>query len=153
MYIPVFRTKIGNSSTQNIVSINFLSDLYSSNNSAKLSVNLSSSSSNTDIFWHMEASDFKRQVYVSKEDMEEILSGYSFDTVFFDYYMMLDDAAILQSRYPRGSPMTTPIPARIPDWHKYMNTICFLWDVMTGEKLDPMVFLNVSFFLLACGLV
>lgn len=27
------------------------------------------------------------------------------------------------------------------------------WDVMTGEKLDPMVFLNVSLFLLACGLV
>ncbi len=50
--------------------------------------------SNTDIFWHMEASDFKRQVYVSKEDMEEILSGYSFDTVFFDYYMMLDYSKI-----------------------------------------------------------
>lgn len=27
------------------------------------------------------------------------------------------------------------------------------WDVMTGEKLDPMVFLNLSLFLLACGLV
>ena len=50
--------------------------------------------SNTDIFWHMEASEFKRQVYVSKEDMEEILSGYSFDTVYFDYYMMLDYSEI-----------------------------------------------------------
>lgn len=27
------------------------------------------------------------------------------------------------------------------------------WDVMIGEKLDPMVFLNLSLFLLACGLV
>ncbi|MDE6760997.1 MAG: ABC transporter permease [Lachnospiraceae bacterium] len=50
--------------------------------------------SNTDIFWHVETSELNKQVYVSEGDMEDILSRFSFDTVYFDYYMMLDYSEI-----------------------------------------------------------
>lgn len=50
--------------------------------------------SNTDLFWHIEANEFGKQVYISREDMDDILSRFSFETMYFDYYMLLDYSKI-----------------------------------------------------------
>lgn len=53
--------------------------------------------SSTDIFWHVEADEFEGNVYVSEASMDDILSRFSFDKAFFNYYMMLDYSEINSS--------------------------------------------------------
>ncbi|MCM1498654.1 MAG: ABC transporter permease [Clostridium sp.] len=47
-----------------------------------------------DIFWHVEADEWKKQVFVSEEAMGEIIRRFSVDEVSYDIYMLLDYAEI-----------------------------------------------------------
>ncbi|MCM1158160.1 MAG: hypothetical protein NC300_05625 [Bacteroidales bacterium] len=42
----------------------------------------------TDLYWHKEADEFDRELYVSAASLEEIMAEYGFDTVYYDYYML-----------------------------------------------------------------
>lgn len=45
---------------------------------------------NKDVFWHVEANEFEKQVFVNENVMEDIISNFSTEDVFYDYYMLLD---------------------------------------------------------------
>lgn len=45
---------------------------------------------NTDIFWHVEADEFKKQVFVSEDTMREMVNRFSLKEISYDIYMLLD---------------------------------------------------------------
>ncbi|MDE6627075.1 MAG: FtsX-like permease family protein [Lachnospiraceae bacterium] len=49
---------------------------------------------NRDIFWHVEADEFKKQVFVSEETMREIVKRFSLREISYDIYMLLDYSEI-----------------------------------------------------------
>lgn len=50
--------------------------------------------SNTDIFWHVEADEFRKEIFVSEASMKEIVSRFSFGEISYDIYMLLDYSEI-----------------------------------------------------------
>lgn len=49
---------------------------------------------NKDIFWHVEADEFKSQIFISEETMREIVKRFSLKEMSYEIYMLLDYSEI-----------------------------------------------------------